>query len=81
MPSTPRILIVGAGIAGLTLAASLQTFGITPIVVEIGDASMARGIALMLTSNVVVALRRVGLDQAVIGNGVLGRAVTGLDVR
>jgi threonine dehydrogenase-like Zn-dependent dehydrogenase len=27
----PRILIVGAGIAGLALAASLERFGITPV--------------------------------------------------
>lgn len=79
MPGAPRILIVGAGIAGLTLAASLQTFGITPVVVEIGDASMARGLALMLTSNVVIALRRVGLDQAVIGNGIVLQRIVHMD--
>jgi len=71
MPGKPRILIVGAGIAGLTLAASLERFGITPAVVEAGSASLSRGLALMLTSNVAMALRRVGLDTAVIDQGIV----------
>jgi len=71
MPGKPRILIVGAGIAGLTLAASLERSGITPAVVEAGSASLSRGLALMLTSNVAMALRRVGLDTAVIDQGIV----------
>jgi 2-polyprenyl-6-methoxyphenol hydroxylase-like FAD-dependent oxidoreductase len=43
VPDGPRILIVGAGIAGMALAASLERFGITPVVAEIGDASLSRG--------------------------------------
>jgi len=42
VPDKPRVLIVGAGIAGLALAASLERFDIAPAVIEIGDASESR---------------------------------------
>ena len=71
MPDGPRVLIVGAGIAGLTLAASLERFGVVPAVAEISDASLSRGLALMLTGNAALALRRVRLDRAVIERGVV----------
>jgi 2-polyprenyl-6-methoxyphenol hydroxylase-like FAD-dependent oxidoreductase len=62
---------VGAGIAGLALAASLQRFGITAVVAGIGDASLSRGLALMLTGNAAMALRRVGLDQIIVDRGIV----------
>jgi 2-polyprenyl-6-methoxyphenol hydroxylase-like FAD-dependent oxidoreductase len=71
MAARPRILIVGAGIAGLTLAAGLARRGLECTVVEINAASLSRGLALMLTSNVALALRRIGLDEAVIGRGIV----------
>ena len=63
------MLIVGAGVGGLTLAAGLQRFGIVPTVAEIEGSSLGRGLALMLTSNAGLALRRIGLDRAVTGEG------------
>jgi salicylate hydroxylase len=69
MPDKPRILIVGAGITGLTLASGLERCGIIPTVVEKETASLSRGLALMLTSNAAVALRRLGLDRMVIEQG------------
>ena len=66
-----RILIVGAGIAGLTLAAGLAQQGITPEIVEIADGLLSRGLGLFLTSNVFLALRRIGLDKTVIERGVV----------
>lgn len=79
MPAKPRILIVGAGIAGFALAASLERFGITPVVVEIEKASLSRGLALLLTSNAVLALRRVGLDRVVIDQGIVLERITHAD--
>ena len=69
MPNRPRVLIVGAGIGGLTLAAGLQHFGIVPTVAEIDQSLLGRGLALMLTGNAGVALRRIGLGQAVADEG------------
>jgi len=71
MPDRPRILIVGAGIAGLTLAAGLERCGITPVVIEIANESLSRGLALLLTSNAGLALRRIGLEKVVVERGIV----------
>jgi hypothetical protein len=40
--------------------------GIAATVVEIADVSLSRGLALLLTSNAALALRRIGLDTTVV---------------
>jgi hypothetical protein len=49
----------------------LERRDVTPTIIEIANASLSRGLALLLTSNVGVALRLVGLDKAVIEHGVV----------
>jgi len=57
----PRILIAGAGIAGLALERALGNQGITADVVERGSEPRTTGAGLYLPANAVRALRRLGL--------------------
>ena len=41
------------------------------MVAEIGDAALPRGLALMLTGDAAMALRRVGLNSAIIDRGIV----------
>jgi 2-polyprenyl-6-methoxyphenol hydroxylase-like FAD-dependent oxidoreductase len=67
----PKVLIVGAGIAGLALAAGLERHGINPTIVEVADSILTRGLGLLLTSNALLALRRIALDDDIIRNGIV----------
>jgi 2-polyprenyl-6-methoxyphenol hydroxylase-like FAD-dependent oxidoreductase len=62
------------------LAAALERFGIAPVVVEIEDASFSRGLGLMLTSNAVLALRRVGLEGVIVERGVVLERIVHTDL-
>ena len=59
---TLRILVVGAGIAGLAAARSLRVAGFRPDVVEELPATMAPGAGIYLPGNASRALRLLGLD-------------------
>ncbi|MEI5098314.1 FAD-dependent monooxygenase [Streptomyces sp. PmtG] len=58
-----RILIVGAGIAGLSLARALETQGMSADVVERDGELRSAGAGLYLPANAVRALNRLGLGE------------------
>jgi FAD-dependent urate hydroxylase len=59
---TLRILVVGAGIAGLSTARALRLAGYRPDVVEELPATMMPGAGIYLSGNASRALRQLGLD-------------------
>jgi 2-polyprenyl-6-methoxyphenol hydroxylase-like FAD-dependent oxidoreductase len=65
-----EVLIVGAGIAGLTAAAAFDRIGVEVEVVERATALTQAGTALSLWPNALAALDHIGLGRAVTGIGV-----------
>jgi FAD-dependent urate hydroxylase len=59
---TLRILVVGAGIAGLAAARGLRVAGFRPEVVEELPATTVPGAGILLPGNAIRALRLLGLD-------------------
>jgi FAD-dependent urate hydroxylase len=60
-----RVLVVGAGIAGLGAARALRQHGITADVIERGTAWAHTGAGIYLPGNTARALRTLGLESAV----------------
>jgi 2-polyprenyl-6-methoxyphenol hydroxylase-like FAD-dependent oxidoreductase len=63
------VLVVGGGIAGLTLATALRERGIVTTVVELHDAWPSLGAGLSVQPNGLRVLRRLGLADAVVDAG------------
>lgn len=64
------ILVAGGGIGGLTLAALLRRRGRNVLVLERASHFAPVGAGLVLQPNAIKALRRCGLETAVVGRGV-----------
>jgi 2-polyprenyl-6-methoxyphenol hydroxylase-like FAD-dependent oxidoreductase len=64
-----HVLIAGAGIGGLTLACALRHAGLTATVFERADALKWVGAGIIVQMNAAVALRRIGLSDAVAAAG------------
>jgi FAD-dependent urate hydroxylase len=64
-----RILIVGAGLAGLALARALRQAGLAPQVIEREAGWGVAGTGMYLPANGVRALRTLGLERAVAARG------------
>lgn len=69
-PTGGRVVIVGAGIAGLTAAIALDRAGFEVEVLERATALTQAGTALSLWPNALAALDRLGLAEAVAAVGV-----------
>jgi 2-polyprenyl-6-methoxyphenol hydroxylase-like FAD-dependent oxidoreductase len=81
MPHSPRVLIVGGGIGGGTLAIALARRGMQPHIVEIEPEWGPVGVGLTLLGPALRALATIGLiDQAVAsGNGIYRFAIGNAD--
>jgi 2-polyprenyl-6-methoxyphenol hydroxylase-like FAD-dependent oxidoreductase len=75
--SAPRILIVGAGIGGLTLAAALRQHGLTSTVVERAASVVSVGAGIGLGPNAMAILHRLGTGAPI---AAAGRAVSELRI-
>lgn len=62
MSDTDRVLIVGAGIAGLALARRLNSIGIAFHIIDRQDCRGTRGAGLLLTGNAMRVLEAMGLS-------------------
>ena len=69
MATAQRILIVGGGIAGQTLACALARQGLTCEIVEIRPDWQIAGAAMTLQGNALRALRDIGLAEATVAAG------------
>lgn len=81
MPRLERILIVGAGMAGLTLAISLRRQGLNPEIVERQPAWPVHGAGIYLVGNAMRALGSLNLYNEVLQDGTVIRTQTLLDFR
>jgi len=65
MARAERILIVGGGISGLSVAAALHTCGFTPELIERSDEWRALGAGIAMQPNGIRQLRRLGVGTVV----------------
>ena len=77
-----RVLVIGAGIGGLVLARALEKAGFEASVFERAPSFAPVGAGLLVQAGAMLALRRLGLDGAVLAGGSevtlgLGLASTG----
>ncbi|MEM9376733.1 MAG: FAD-dependent monooxygenase [Pseudomonadota bacterium] len=69
MAATPRVLIVGAGLAGLSLAIALRNHGIRAQIIERADQWSPVGAGIYLVGNAMRALDTLGLANRVLNDG------------
>ena len=76
-----HVLIVGAGIAGLTAAIALRHKGIDATIIEQAPQLSEIGAGIQIASNGSVVLRELGLEQAVAAKSVIPKSFDMRDIR
>lgn len=69
------ILIIGAGIGGLTCALALQQQGLRPVILEQADSLGEVGAGLQLSPNAMSVMRKLGLEAALLDVGFLPQGI------
>ena len=69
MAHTPQVVIVGAGIGGLSCALALLQRGITPLVLDQSHALKEVGAGLQISPNGMSVLSQLGLEPALLARG------------
>jgi 6-hydroxynicotinate 3-monooxygenase len=70
MKNHKRIAVVGAGLGGLSVAGFLQRAGFEAIVYEQAPSFSRIGAGIILSANVMKALRRLGVERALVETGI-----------
>ena len=65
---TKKVIIVGAGIAGLSLARACLNKSLTPIIIEKSKCISSWGGGICLPGNAMLAFRKLGLEQEILNN-------------
>jgi len=79
--SAPSVIIVGAGIAGLTCALALQQRGLKPLVLEQSAQLLEVGAGLQISPNASSVLCQLGLQQALLDKASLPKGIRSLNWR
>ena len=73
--SHPSILIIGAGIGGLTCALALQQHGLRPIILEQAEQLGDVGAGIQLSPNAMSVLNKLGLEEQLKSAGFLPQGI------
>ena len=69
MKRTTSIAVIGAGLGGMTVAGLLQRSGFRVRIFEQAPAFSRIGAGIHLTSNVIIVMRRLGIEQVLSDRG------------
>ncbi|MEE4249073.1 MAG: FAD-dependent oxidoreductase [Alcanivoracaceae bacterium] len=81
MDARPSVVIVGAGISGLTCALALQQRGLRPVVLEQAPLLRELGAGLQLSPNAMSVMAALGLQKTLLEKGCLPEGIRSINWR